>query len=246
MTVRIAGPRDALSVGKLNEAHATIESALRLGARDGSGALIAYSGGKDGLVVALLAQEHGVTEGACEVSFCFDRQVADIRATAERLGFNVTYREQLSYGWLREHPQHIFARDTGLVSVLCQRRQIASFERVAAERGARVIFTGRKRRGNSVKQAVYEKGAFVMAHPLACWDDGDVWTFLRDRGVARPWVYDTVFGRREGNSAWPFYRESADAATCWRAIYDTGVECVERASAAGIQGAVDCLARADG
>lgn len=234
MTVATFQARASLDQDLILEARRIIKRALREYPGE---ALVAYSGGKDGNVAALLAQELGLNHGVCETSFTFLQQREDIRRTAQRYGHEVVYRSRLDLPWLKARPQHVFSRNTRLINALCQVRQRATMESYAKAHGYRLIITGRKRAGNSVKAPIYEKGGFVYVHPLANWKDLDIWAYLKHRGQDVPWIYHTPFGRREGNSAWPFYRESTDRMVCYRAIYDTEPAIVEEAAVADIIGA---------
>ena len=205
--------------------------------------LLAYSGGKDGLVASLLAQEAiGADVGICETSFYVPAQLADIRSTADRLGFRVTYKSILQPEHFRRYPRHLFPhRDVNAFSQFCEMRQRRSFEGFARARERRFIITGRKKRGNSVKSELYRKGDLVMVHPLREWTDPDIWAYLKHRGVAVPWVYQTPLGQAEGNSPWNLYRRYADKRLCWRAIHETDAGVVRDAAANGIAGAREFL-----
>src|SRR5215207_6461997 len=75
-------------------------------------AVLAYSGGKDGLAVALLAKRLGIFTGVCDESYYFTKQREDVRATAARLELNVAFREYLRLDYLVRHPEFVFPQKT--------------------------------------------------------------------------------------------------------------------------------------
>jgi 3'-phosphoadenosine 5'-phosphosulfate sulfotransferase (PAPS reductase)/FAD synthetase len=239
MTVATFAAKPRIDPQRVAEARQIIKDGLRLGR-----ALVAYSGGKDGLCAALLARDLGVTLGVCELSFTFVDQERDIRQTANHLGGQVVWRNTLDIAWLAAHPQFVFNRDTRAINTFCQVRQRDSVEHYARDHGYRVVITGRKKHGNSVRYAIHPRAnGTVGCHPLRDWDDGDIWAYLRDAGIPVPWVYRTSFGRHEGNSAWPFCRQYADKFNNYAVIYSIEPPIVLQAAAAGVIGAREFLAR---
>jgi 3'-phosphoadenosine 5'-phosphosulfate sulfotransferase (PAPS reductase)/FAD synthetase len=229
--------RDAVRPGRIE----TAMEILAEGKRKGN-CVIAYSGGKDGLAAALLAKDAGISLGVCELSFTFAKQEWDIRLTAQRLGFTMIWRNSLSLSWLAQRPQYVFNHDRKRTNELMQFRQRNSVERFAKHNHIPVVITGRKSQGNTVASAVHKRGNGTWGcHPLRSWDEADVWTFLRDRGVATPWVYQTPIGISQGNTGWPFCRECPDIQGNWRVIHDIEPSVVEAAALVDVVGARDFL-----
>jgi len=230
--------KDSVPRDRMADAYRILTAGRKLGP-----VMVAYSGGKDGLAAALLARDVGVGGlNVCELSFTFRRQEQDIRATAHRFGINVVYRHHLSLGWLAAHPQYLFTHDMKLNGALCHLRQQNSVESYARRHGIQVVITGRKTLGNSVRQAIDpRKNGTTGCHPLRGWDDGDVWALLRDRGVPMPWVYSTPFGRRQGNTGWPFCRLGSTIQENYEIIYQIEAETVLDAAEAGVPGAREFL-----
>jgi 3'-phosphoadenosine 5'-phosphosulfate sulfotransferase (PAPS reductase)/FAD synthetase len=229
--------KDKVSPGLIDSSLRIIEKALMHGS-----AVVAYSGGKDAIVTSLLCQQLGVNDGICELSFCFTRQEIDIKKQAAALGFNIHYRKILDMAWLAKHPQFVFNNDVKHINSLCQVRQRNSCERYAFRQGYKVVFTGRKNKGNCIKDAIYERSnGTVGAHPLREWTDGDIWAYMRDKGIPRPWIYGTPFGMAEGNSFWPICRQYPDRQRNYGVIYGMEPEIVIEAAKYGVIGAAEFL-----
>lgn len=195
---------------KVDSAFRVIEKAMSHGPL-----LLAYSGGKDALAVALLLRDLGPVLAICETSFYFARQLADVRARATELGLKVDYRCSLDVEWIRRHPHVIFSDDPKVRSWSFAARQQRTVRRAQAEfpRGqvgkpiseirSHVAVFGRRREENAVRGPLYETAAGWQCHPLWDWTTSEVWDLLSRRSVPRPWIYSTQFGDLEGNA--PFY-----------------------------------------
>jgi 3'-phosphoadenosine 5'-phosphosulfate sulfotransferase (PAPS reductase)/FAD synthetase len=181
------------------KAHEDIAGALRVSKKP----LIAYSGGKDGLVAAHLMAQHGATNGVCETSFYYATQEADVRQTAARLGLNVSFQENRDDDWLRKHPEFLFADDAPTRSKSFAGRQQRTMRINAEKQGADMVVFGRRTEENSVKTMLYPVHGRLSFHPIRDWRETDVWAYLASVGIERPWIYSTVHGTHSGNS--PFY-----------------------------------------
>ncbi len=183
--------------------------------------LLAFSGGKDALSVAVLLH-HLLQEpfrAICEASFMFPLNVEENRRNAERLKIAATFRDSLSYEWLREHPRYIFPQgdDRTRFFALRQWRTIESF---ADEVNASLIFFGRRTQENTVPDVIYEKKHFTFCHPLREWREEDVWEWLAWAAIPRPWIYSTPYGKDQGTGPWNIY-QGADG---WDGIEATDPE----------------------
>jgi 3'-phosphoadenosine 5'-phosphosulfate sulfotransferase (PAPS reductase)/FAD synthetase len=224
----------------IDSALATIRNALAQGTR----AIVAWSGGKDGLVAGLLARDLGITDCCCDESFYFERQKDDVRDTARLQGVDVRYYDRLNMAWLAANQRLCFPyRDTKAFDRFCELRQRTTMHQHALLRGADIIITGRKQVGNMVKAPLYRKGAMLMCHPIYNWRDPHVWGFLQQRGVPRPWIYSTVIGQKEGNTPWTLFRRFADMAQNWAAVASVDMAPIRAAAPFNIRGAADYLAQ---
>jgi 3'-phosphoadenosine 5'-phosphosulfate sulfotransferase (PAPS reductase)/FAD synthetase len=200
----------------VDEAHALISETLPRF----SNPVLAYSGGKDALVVAHLMKQHGLTKGVCEMSFYFDRQDKDVRATAAMLGMDVDFVSSRDDEWLSRHPEFVFADDTKIRSRSFKARQQDSVRRYTRTNKHDLIVFGRRTEENTVKASLY-KTDFWSFHPIRLWREHHVWEYLSEIGVPKPWIYDTPFGQITGGNG-PFYAVRAsktggrDAA--WRMV----------------------------
>lgn len=200
----------------LAESHSAIESALARARNP----LVAYSGGKDGLVVAHLMAEHGVTKGVCELSFYYQRQVDDVVDTARRHGFDVSWERRRDDEWLRRHPEFIFADDVAIRSRSFALRHQGTVKHYGKRHGHDLLIFGRRSDHNTVPAMLYPAGGFSSFHPIKDWRTEHVWEYLEMVGIARPWIYSTRHGDLMGNS--PFYsimaRDVGGVANAWRIV----------------------------
>jgi 3'-phosphoadenosine 5'-phosphosulfate sulfotransferase (PAPS reductase)/FAD synthetase len=164
-----------------------------------------YSGGKDGIVALHLARamDPKAFHAVCEVSWCFARAVADIKASALDAGLYVSYRDSLGIDWLRAHSDIIFSENTARRSWSFSVRQQRTVKRFAKEQGCTAQMFGRRTEENSVKALVYETKVGTQLHPVRNWREGHIWAYMDKHRIPTPWIYSTRFGRYEGNA--PFY-----------------------------------------
>lgn len=193
-------------------------------AAHGERPLIAYSGGKDSVVIAHMLSAMGVTEAVCEESFVFADQIASTRQVGRELGLSVTYVKGKGDDWLRKNNHIIFTSDSVARSKSFQVRHQRTIKRHAAQIGASVVFFGRRRDENSVKASLYEAFGRWQCHPLAAWTLPDIWAYFDKHGITVPWIYKTRFGQVEGNA--PFYTMKAEDIGGHKAAWDlvTGLD----------------------
>lgn len=182
--------------------------------------VIAYSGGKDSIVVAHLARELGITEAVCELSWYFYEQTRNVQDIARHLGLRVTYKDSLSIHWLRRHPEIIFSNSSRVRAWTFQVRHQRTVQRYAKEVGADCQIFGRRTEENSVPRRLYRTKHGLQCHPIRDWTEAQVWAYFERYNIPIPWIYGTAFGEREGNA--PFYTlRAADYGTvpeCWNLI----------------------------
>ena len=206
---------------KLQEAEAIMRSALKLGKP-----IVAYSGGKDGAVVAHLVNKavQGV-DMICELSYYFPEQIEDVRLFAKEQNWNVHWTDSLSKDWLANNPKFLFASDAAIRSRSFSIRHQKAMKKKALEIGATVTFTGRRTEENFVPKAIYDtKKNGWQCHPLRRWREADIWRYFKENDMRIPWIYSTPFAPLSGNS--PFYSLSKkllgnDLDKCWDIIRRT-------------------------
>lgn len=169
--------------------------------------LLAYSGGKDSIVVAHLATKHGINEAVSELSFCFPRDVAEFGDHAKHLGLAVFWQNSLNMDWLKKHPHLLFA-DLKQQSELYAKRQQATIKRIARRLGYTGIITGRRKQENTVRSHLYQTADGKWnCHPLIDWTTDNIWQYIHDHRLPYPTIYKTPIGKLEG--ADPFIGVSA-------------------------------------
>lgn len=161
---------------------------------------LAYSGGKDSVVVGLLLRELGLTvPGVCEVSFCFSRQIEDFRENAEKLGHNIEFRKSLDDEFLHKHDELIFggsAEKRGWYYSVRQQKTVKDF---AEENGHDCQIFGRRTEDNTVKDYLYETSAGLQCHPVRDWNEHQVVAYIRQSDVVdMPWIYSTRWSKLYG------------------------------------------------
>ena len=183
---------------------------------------IAFSGGKDALVVAHLMAQHGVTDGACELSFYYQRQEDDIREQAARLGLNIHFYRRLTDDWLRRRNHIIFTDDSAARSASYAARQQKTVAVHAKTNGHDLVAFGRRTEENSVPRILYKNKTGLSFHPIRDWREHHVWEYLASVDIPTPWIYGTIHGEFEGNSG--FFslraRDVGGYANAWRVVSD--------------------------
>jgi 3'-phosphoadenosine 5'-phosphosulfate sulfotransferase (PAPS reductase)/FAD synthetase len=177
--------------------------------------MLAYSGGKDSIVVAHIIKEAGlmpfVDAAVCETSFYFEKQLEDIRHLADALEWNVTYKNSLGWDWLRQHPEVIFANDSRTRGWDAFQRQQKSMADYARKNHNDAIIFGRRTQENTVPSHLYylQSKRTWSCHPIREWTTQDVWDYFNLFNIPIPWIYTTTHGKHSGNSA--FYSIRANA-----------------------------------
>ena len=168
--------------------------------------MLAWSGGKDSLVVAHIIKEAGlmpyISDTVCETSFYFEKQLEDIKKTADSLGWNVTYKDSLGWDWIRKHPEVIFSNDSRIRGWSFAQRQQKTVADYARQHGNDAIIFGRRTQENTVPSSLYYKKQLKhwSCHPIKDWSTLDVWNYLELFNIPIPWIYTNNFGKYSGNS----------------------------------------------
>lgn len=188
--------------------------------------IVAFSGGKDGFVVAhMCSKVMPNIKMVCELSFCFEEQVRNIKEIATRHKFNVTYVNGLTDEWLLKNKNVIFTNDSKARGRSFQQRQQKTVNEFAKQCNADISIFGRRLEENTVPKMLYKTKNGYQYHPLREWTETDIWNYFEYVNEPKPFIYSTRFGQMEGNA--PFYsmqRGNMTTAECWNIINEVDTE----------------------
>lgn len=165
--------------------------------------LLAFSGGKDSIVMAhIAARVLGTGDAVCEVSFAFTQDVTDYCTIAKALGLRCRFAHRLSMDWLRRH-QHLMFADLKAQGELYAKRQQATVRGHASKHGYTGVVFGRRREENTVPRWLYQTSdKRWQCHPIYDWSTANVWQYIEQQGLPYPRIYDSPIGRLEGADPW--------------------------------------------
>ena len=181
------------------QAHIDIDSALATC----SNPVLAFSGGKDSIVMAHLMALHGITIGACEVSHYYERQAADVQNIAANMGLTISWEKRRDDDWLRRNPQYLFAADSRIRLKWFAQRQHTTMRDYATENGHDMVVFGRRTQENTVPHMLYKTRHLGSFHPIRAWKHEHIWAYMDKVGIPKPWIYHNVHGQLVGNG--PFF-----------------------------------------
>lgn len=165
--------------------------------------LLAFSGGKDSIVMAHLARRKlGWADAVCEVSFAFERDVEDYMAVARALGLRCGFQNRLDMAWLQQN-QHLMFADLKVQGELYAKRQQATVRQHAKRHGYTGVVFGRRREENTVPRCLYQTSdGRWQCHPIFDWSTANVWQYIQQHSLPYPRIYDTPIGQLEGADPW--------------------------------------------
>lgn len=231
MRVSINPSTDKVSINtevKVKQSVSIMKDAFQvLGQNNPENVCLAFSGGKDSIVVAYLAKKYfGINRGLCEQSFCFPKDKADYKHLAEALGLDITFSEILTDTWLQQNPQFIFPSQNVGSKFYLLRQQTATREysegsnKFGKKFGA--IITGRRNQENAVRNDYYiRKNGIMQIHPLRYWRTDEIWSFILEHNLPYPSIYTTELGLAEGATPWCNInvKKAGGRDKCWEMVY---------------------------
>lgn len=203
---------------------------------------IAFSGGKDSIVVAHILKQYGVKAAILDLSFYFPKQKVDAAQYADELGLEWIEVETITWDYLRKHPEAYFPQDLkkNKYKGIAQ-RQWKSIPKGAKQLGSDIVVFGRRLAENHTPDYVVssKNRDYCSFYPIRDWSTLEVWEYMRDHGLRIPWIYGTPFGRWLNNAPWITLIGSRY--WCWQNVYDTDPETVYEAAREGLKDAIEFL-----
>ena len=185
---------------KIKHSHDIIQRALSISKKP----FVAFSGGKDGLIVAHMLTQHDTNiKMVCEISHTFPAVLNDIKSITKQYNFQVEFVDSLDDLWLKKNSHFIFTHDTNIHKVFNSQRQQRTLKKFQKAGAYDCTFTGRTKHDNMVKAEIYTtKNHGLQAHPIREFTEQDVWDYFKHTNLRIPMIYKTKFGERTGNSPW--------------------------------------------
>ena len=165
---------------------------------------IAFSGGKDSIVVAHLAREHhGINTGVMDTSLYFERDLDDYRLAGKQLGIDLDITNQLDWNWITINPEFIFMPKK-LLGRYYGLRQQKSIRKHWLAHDKPCLLLGRRTEENSVSGAFSSRSdGMKQCFPIFDWSGDDVWQYIVDNNLFYPNIYRNRIGKIEGATSWP-------------------------------------------
>lgn len=211
----------------------------------GKTAAYAWSGGKDSIALAWVAELAGVSECVLGITDLeYPAFLAWVTAhMPDRLEVINTGQD---LDWLAAHPQMLFPQDASTAAQWFARVQHAAQRRYYKANKLDVILLGRRRSdGNFVGRAGenhYECDGIVRFSPMADWSHAEVFALIDHYGLPMPPFYDWPRGYRCGTHPWAARQWCKGTGHAWHEIF-TIDPAVVRHAATKIPSAAEFLGR---
>lgn len=165
--------------------------------------LIAYSGGKDSIVVAHIVSKYiGIKDAVADCSWWFDRHRDDSQRIASKMGLNVAYIDRFGDEYLlHKHPDWLFPPQK-VYPTIYSARQHKTCDSYSRKNDYKAVFFGRRTQENTVPKRAYMKRGILQVHPLRDWKENDIWEYLEHNNVEVPSIYKSEMGPHEGSTSW--------------------------------------------
>lgn len=205
---------------------------------------LAWSGGKDSLVLYELADQAGITQGVCGLTRDLEYPAMEQWLAAYTPQGITLWRRPIDYAWLLTHQDWLFPRTAD------QRGpqmiwQVAQDEYCAA-RGCDLLLLGRRRLDENFVgrdgSGLYLARGVWRYNPLRDWTHEEVLASLHYHRIALPPLYGWYNGFTEGTHPWPRRGHTRDDADAWAQLASIDASIVEEAARRDLRGARAYLA----
>lgn len=209
----------------------------------GRNAAFAWSGGKDSVALALVADVAGVPD--CVLGICDLEYPAFLAwVTAHMPARLEVINTGLDLDWLAAHPTMLFPENASIAAQWFSRVQHAAQRRFYRQNRLDVLLLGRRRSdGNFVGrdgENWYECDGMVRYSPLADWTHADVFAAIDHYGLPLPPFYDWPRGYRCGTHPWAARQWCKSTRHGWHEVHSIDPRVV-RAAAERLPSAADYL-----
>lgn len=210
-------------------------------------AAFGWSGGKDSLALAIVAEAAGIDHSMIGLSAmewpAFTSWLDDHSpAHLERVTV-----ESIDYAWLRDHPAMLFPSTSADAGKWFAAVQHKAQRRYCADHDVEVFLLGRRRAdGNFVGRGTNtytDKGGFTRYSPLASWSHAELLNVLAAYAVPLPDLYFWPRGFIVGTGPWPSRRSTGSAETDWDECWRIDPQVVTEAAENRIPGAKEAVQR---
>lgn len=199
----------------------------------GKKAAVAWSGGKDSLVLASVCAMAGIEDCVLVVSNLeYPAFMEWVEANKPEKLTIVNTGQDLK--WLEKHPQFLFPQSSNIAAQwfhIVQHRGQAKYYK---DNNLDMILLGRRRAdGNYVGKGsnIYTDGKGVTRYsPMADWSHEAVLAFIHYYGLPVPPIYGWKNGYLCGTHPWPARQWTETEENGWREVYDIDHSIVEGAA----------------
>lgn len=198
----------------------------------GKKAALAYSGGKDSIILAHLCQQAGVKDsmmGLSDLEYpAFEAWVQEHKPEGCQI-----LRSAQDLAWLAKHPEMLFpatSAHTGRWFAIVQHKAQEDYYR---QQGLDLLILGRRRAdGNHTgPEGIYTNGRGITRYsPLYAWPHEMVLAGIHYNQLALPPIYAWKDGYTQGTHPWPARARMADSAQGWQEIFDIDPAIVHQAA----------------
>lgn len=183
---------------------------------------IAWSGGKDSLVVGYLAGQAGITQGVfahTDLEYPAFMEWVDRHKPDEIEAVNSGH----DIDWVKRHPQFLFPKTAALHGRWYSMVQQATVNRYFHRESLDLVLMGRRRSdGNCVRKNIYTNANNVTIYNcIADWENELILGFLHYYNIPIPPIYFWENGFIEGTHPWST-RNPVDRSdmTAWQEIFN--------------------------